>query len=88
MCVCVGGVTLGFQTSYCKLILCPYHPPKTPKQPCLTQGKGPPRVESGKREGRGQGLVSPEQPGIPEESPLAQTKEGEAVEGSWVVQPG
>lgn len=47
-------MTLGFQTSYCKLICLPLPPPtppprKAPTLSCLTQGKGPPRAESGKR---------------------------------------
>lgn len=50
--------------------------------------EGPLRAEAGRRgeEGRGQGLVPPQQLGNSEEA-LAQTKEGEAAEGRQAVQP-
>lgn len=46
------------------------------------------RVEAGRRgeERRGQGPGSPLQRANPEEA-LAQTKEGEAADGGWAVQP-
>lgn len=49
---------------------------------CPSPAKGPLRVEAGRRgeERRGQGLGSPQQRANPEEA-LAQTKEGEAVDG-------
>lgn len=54
----------------------------------LSHAEGPLRAEAGRRgeEGRGQDSVSPQQLGNPEEA-LAQTKEGEAAEGSRAVQP-